>query len=40
LGEEIGQGFYHYASGFLIFLVLVLGLVGLDGCIPENSDDE
>ena len=27
LGEKIAQGFFHYASGMVIFLVMILGLI-------------
>ena len=29
-GAEVGQGFYHYASGAVVFVVMVVGLMGLE----------
>ena len=35
-GEEAGQGFFHYFSGMVVFLIIILGLMGLEKLLNTN----
>lgn len=35
-GEEAGQGFFHNFSGILIFIITILGLVGIECLLEKN----
>ena len=37
-GEETGQGFFHNFSGILIFIITILGLVGIEHLLKKNSE--
>ncbi|MFA6217709.1 MAG: exosortase/archaeosortase family protein [Candidatus Omnitrophota bacterium] len=42
-GEKAGQGFFHDASGIIVFIIMTLGLIGIDSflrmsaALPEES---
>lgn len=37
-GEEIGQGFFHYFSGVVIFIFTLLGIIGVELIINKLQD--
>lgn len=42
-GDAVGQGFFHYFSGIVIFIITILGLIGveifLDKFMPEKQNE-
>ena len=35
-GEEIGQGFFHYFSGVIIFIITLMGIMGVESLLEKN----
>lgn len=40
-GEEVGQGFFHNFSGIIIFVMIIVGLIGIESflgkCLPHAN---
>lgn len=36
-GEKAGQGFFHNFSGIVVFLIIILGLIGLEKLVSEKG---
>lgn len=36
-GDAVAQGFFHYFSGMVIFIVMLLGLLGLEKLLVRNA---
>jgi exosortase len=39
-GQDVAQGFFHYFSGFVIFIITLLGLVGIESFLHSRDDHE
>jgi len=37
-GEEAGQGFFHNFSGIVMFIITILGLIGIETILDKMSD--
>jgi exosortase len=37
-GEEAGQGFFHNFSGIVMFIITILGLIGIETILDKISD--
>jgi exosortase/archaeosortase family protein len=36
-GEKAGQGFFHDASGIIVFIIMTLGLIGIDSFLRMTA---
>ena len=35
-GQVMGQGFFHYFSGLVIFIIIILGLIGMESLLERS----